>query len=50
MVTSILFAAITALVMCFVASLIEDLSLPHHRRKPGKYTNGTAQKTESQDQ
>ena len=39
MVTTILFAAITALVMCFLASLVEDFILPHRARKPEKHLN-----------
>gem|GEM_PF-5395836 len=39
MVTTILFAAITALVMCFLVSLVEDFVLPHRARKPEKHWN-----------
>ena len=39
MITTILFAAITALVMCFVASLVEDFILPHRARKPKEHLN-----------
>lgn len=35
----IMFAATTALIMCFVASLVEDFVLPYRSRKPREHWN-----------